>query len=507
MAKDIRKFFSLKKWSGGGAETVSGAGSTLAYTEDLRPALARVFRELEIRSVVDAPCGDFNWMSRVDLEGIDYTGLDIVEEIIAANEEKYRAAGRTFAVADATKDALPAADMLICRDLLLHLPFRNIGDLLANVAKSRFDWVLITSYVNEKNSDILRPGLARQVNLCAAPFGFPRGAETLRIPDWVPGFPERHLVLYRMDAFRDCVAAMDRVGPGAAAKARRLGGGQVPPGRAVTRKAGGGAAARAVAFPEVMLPAGRHLPAEVRSLPAGELRKRLPATVLEYASTFADEGALLECVQASLRSFGFYTRHRPRYWEYPEILRRVERAAPRGPVVDLGAGVSPLPVLLADRGFRVITVDYSDTIRDLSRPENMNEWGFLDYAPLNPAIQSHNEDFATAPLPAGSVGLIYSVSVVEHMTAALRCRVVQRAADVLAPGGRLVLTIDLQPGSLALWNVDRRKPVEDPALHGDLNDFLVELRQAGFAVEEVQIRRALPGSVTDIAVLEAVRGG
>ena len=505
MAKDIRKFFSLKTWSGGGDETVSGSGSTLAYTEDLRPALARLFHELEIRSVVDAPCGDFNWMSRVDLTGIDYTGLDIVEEIIAENDARHRGPGRTFAVSDATKDPLPAADMLICRDLLLHLPFRNIADLLANVAKAPFKWVLITSYVNDTNTDIRRPGLARELNLCAAPFGFSKEDETLRIPDWVQGFPERYMVLYSMEAFRKSVQAVDLRAIPAAAQTQRLTGGQVPPDRVAARKARRAAAAKQAAFPDLLLPAGQQVSDELRSLPATEIRKRLPATVLEYASTFADGAALLECIQVSLRAFGFYTRHSPRYWEYPEILRRVERAAPSGAIIDLGAGVSPLPVLLADRGFKVITVDHSDTVHDLARPETMNDRGFLDYAPLNPAIQSHNGDIATAALPVGSVGLIYSASVVEHMTAAVRRSVVKRAADVLAPGGRLLLTVGLQPGTLALWNLARRKPVESPALHGDLNDVLIELRQVGFMVDEVQIKRALPGSVTDIAVLEAIR--
>jgi len=507
VAKDIRKFFSLKTWSGGGDETVSGSGSTLAYTEDLRPALTSLFRELEIRSIVDAPCGDFNWMSKVDLTGIDYTGLDIVEDIIAGNDARHRGPGLTFAVSDATKDPLPAADMLICRDLLLHLPFQNIADLLANVAKAPFKWVLITSYVNETNSDIHRPGLARELNLCAAPFGFSQEDETLRIPDWVQGFPERYMVLYGMEAFRKSVAAIDMRGIAAAAQAQRLSGGQIPADRAAARKARRAAAAKQAAFPDYLVPAGQQVSDELRSLTAAELRKRLPATVLEYASTFADPAALLECVQASLRGFGFFTRHSPRYWEYPEILRRVERAAPDGPIVDLGAGVSPLPLLLADRGFKVITVDQSETVHDLGRPESLNERAFVDYAPLHPAIQSHNEDLSTAPLSVGSVGLIYSASVVEHMTAALRRRVVQRAADLLAPGGRLVITTGLQPGSLALWNMARRKPVESPALHGDLNDVLIELRQAGFVVDEVQIKRSLPGAVTDIAVLEAVRGG
>ena len=43
----------------------------------------RLLSRRRVRSILDAPCGDFYWMKEVALCDIDYIGADIVEEIIA----------------------------------------------------------------------------------------------------------------------------------------------------------------------------------------------------------------------------------------------------------------------------------------------------------------------------------------------------------------------------------------------------------------------------------------
>ena len=51
----------------GSRESVSGNGSTLASTEVFRAEFAALLTTLGIRSILDAPCGDFNWMRLVPL--------------------------------------------------------------------------------------------------------------------------------------------------------------------------------------------------------------------------------------------------------------------------------------------------------------------------------------------------------------------------------------------------------------------------------------------------------
>ena len=46
-------------------ESLSGDGSTLNYTENLRKQLPNLIKAFSINTIYDAPCGDFNWMRGV----------------------------------------------------------------------------------------------------------------------------------------------------------------------------------------------------------------------------------------------------------------------------------------------------------------------------------------------------------------------------------------------------------------------------------------------------------
>jgi hypothetical protein len=193
---NLKDHFNTQMWKGGGVETVSGAGSTLRYTERLRPELSKLVATLGIKRLLDAPCGDFNWLQYVDLDDIEYTGLDIIDDVISMNQQRYAASNRIFLSADITKDPLPPADLILCRDLLLHLPYQNIADLFENIISSEFSFILITSYVNNSNRDLDIPGKARALNLSKEPLNFEISSDHVQLPDWIPGFRERYLVLF-----------------------------------------------------------------------------------------------------------------------------------------------------------------------------------------------------------------------------------------------------------------------------------------------------------------------
>ena len=61
-------------------ESVSGRGSTLARTNVITSHLPVLLQELNADSLIDAACGDFNWMRYVDLGSIKYIGVDIVPD-------------------------------------------------------------------------------------------------------------------------------------------------------------------------------------------------------------------------------------------------------------------------------------------------------------------------------------------------------------------------------------------------------------------------------------------
>jgi len=226
------------------------------------------------------------------------------------------------------------------------------------------------------------------------------------------------------------------------------------------------------------------------------------AAALERSPTPA---LLQTVVDVSRRRFGWFTRHPSRAFEYPWVVARL--AGRRGSrVVDIGAGVSPVPLLLALHDMRVTTVDDSTLVRDpAGGMAGWDEWGFLDYAALDPAIDSVQGDAADLELPSGSCAAVYSISVVEHMPAATRRRLWPRLAGWLAPGGSLLLTVDLMPGTERLWNRASGQEVEPVEIHGDLPALADELGALGFQLVERADLRALPGMRADVALLAFVK--
>ncbi|HVS61137.1 MAG TPA: hypothetical protein VHE82_10645 [Gemmatimonadaceae bacterium] len=110
----FERSYSTNLWSD--PESRSGVGSGLDSTRVLRAELPMALRQLEARVLLDVPCGDFAWMEHVDLSGIEYIGGDIVPSIIEENQRLHAGESRRFARLDLTRDILPDADVLLCRD-------------------------------------------------------------------------------------------------------------------------------------------------------------------------------------------------------------------------------------------------------------------------------------------------------------------------------------------------------------------------------------------------------
>jgi hypothetical protein len=156
-------------WS---SESVSGPGSTMSQTETLRLALPGLLTSLGVKHLLDAPCGDFHWMQHVEFGSVHYTGGDIVPELVAENQENFGNSQREFKVLDLVKSPLPDADLLMCRDVLVHLSYEHIEAALRNICASNVTWLLTTHFPAHENKDI-PSGLWRPINLCAEPFNLP----------------------------------------------------------------------------------------------------------------------------------------------------------------------------------------------------------------------------------------------------------------------------------------------------------------------------------------------
>ena len=167
----FEKIFKQKLW-GQNCESVSGPGSSLDATKNLRENLPFFFQKYHIKSILDIPCGDFNYMKEIDLSGISYLGADIVKELIGQNQLKYPKVN--FQVMDLLQDELPLVDMIICRDCLFHMPFDLIKKALVNFKKSGSKYILTTSHTwkNFQPKDI-QLGDFRKLNLQMPPINLP----------------------------------------------------------------------------------------------------------------------------------------------------------------------------------------------------------------------------------------------------------------------------------------------------------------------------------------------
>jgi len=185
----FRELYRKNYW--GSAESGSGVGSEIGYTEPLRSWLVSAIPKYNVRTFVDAPCGDFNWM-RLVLEQVDveYFGFDIVDEVIDENNQKYSSNKIHFGVADIREDELPGCDFLMVRDCLFHLSFDDIDRFFRNIFPLDYRYLLTTTHIVEssfRNTDI-RTGDFRLINLFSLPFNFDIGSVIERIDDYPSGY-------------------------------------------------------------------------------------------------------------------------------------------------------------------------------------------------------------------------------------------------------------------------------------------------------------------------------
>jgi hypothetical protein len=165
------RIFTTNLWS---SESRSGLGSELQATAGVREQLPRLLEALDAGSLLDLPCGDFGWLSAVALD-LDYTGGDIVADLIASNQERFGGAGsrRRFVRLDLTADPLPRADVVLCRDCLVHLSFDHIRLAFENLRRSGSTWLLTTTFLDHHENTDIESGDWRILNLTSPPFNLP----------------------------------------------------------------------------------------------------------------------------------------------------------------------------------------------------------------------------------------------------------------------------------------------------------------------------------------------
>jgi len=146
-------------WKQGHAD--SGVGSDGPLADRYIEIVLNYANANKVRSVVDAGCGDFEVGSRLAAHFERYVALDVSPVIIQANRERYADLIRghvSFGVADLTSTILPAADLILIRQVLQHLTNAQIQRILRNLESSDWRRVLITEEVYDPRNN-QRPNL------------------------------------------------------------------------------------------------------------------------------------------------------------------------------------------------------------------------------------------------------------------------------------------------------------------------------------------------------------
>jgi hypothetical protein len=185
----------------GASTSVSGLGSEDPATAAIRQALPPLLKRLGVRTLLDAPCGDAGWIGRCRL-GVDYVGVDIVPSLVAANNQRAEQGelpGR-FVTSDITRDELPRADLILCRDCLVHLSFRNIAAALERFRASGARFLLATTFPDWLDNGDCEDGDWRALNLTMPPFDWPATADLIneRCDEGGGGWQDKSLGLWRL---------------------------------------------------------------------------------------------------------------------------------------------------------------------------------------------------------------------------------------------------------------------------------------------------------------------
>jgi SAM-dependent methyltransferase len=181
MEQVFSRIYRENEWIG------SGPGSSAEATQDYRFFLEKFLRLNRIRTVLDVGCGDWRFSRYVPWEGVQYTGMEVVPDVVEANRRRFTDDNLRFVCADARTADLPAADLLLMKDVLQHWTNAEVAQFLPTIR--RYPFALVTNTTNriETNRDCPTGGY-RFLDLTRPPFN----VDATVVLRWTASVPGRH---------------------------------------------------------------------------------------------------------------------------------------------------------------------------------------------------------------------------------------------------------------------------------------------------------------------------
>jgi SAM-dependent methyltransferase len=194
------------------ADEHCGPGSTMWYTSPLRNNLVNLLDKYSIRSMLDSPCGDFQWMNTIKFpDNFDYLGGDLHESLIQRNRKLYH---KKFIILDITEDDLPSKDLIFVRDCLFHLSDELKTKFFKNFLRSNFKYLLTSNHPRHtQNYDIINNMNGHHhenINWSLSPWNFPKSIDTIIDYDETDhrfsSYPYRTMELWTYDQINQAIS-------------------------------------------------------------------------------------------------------------------------------------------------------------------------------------------------------------------------------------------------------------------------------------------------------------
>ncbi len=151
------EIYKKKLWSSEEAkkkfEYYSGTGShkeefTAIYLNKIKEFLQSLSTK---PNVVDLGCGDFEIGSKIRPYCKNYIAVDVFDDLIKRNQEKYKDLGVIFKTMDITEENLPEGEVCFLRTVLQHLSNDAILKFLT-LMKNKYKFLIVTEHLPENKT-------------------------------------------------------------------------------------------------------------------------------------------------------------------------------------------------------------------------------------------------------------------------------------------------------------------------------------------------------------------
>jgi len=145
--KVMKQIYTMKLWGNNHSEFYSGIGShdpkIVQPYIDAVSSFLNSFRNPLV--VCDLGCGDFNVGKELVFYSKKFVGVDIVDELIKHNKEKYINEKLEFKCLDIAIDDLPNGDCALVRQVLQHLSNKEVSSVLKKL--TAYKYVILTEHL------------------------------------------------------------------------------------------------------------------------------------------------------------------------------------------------------------------------------------------------------------------------------------------------------------------------------------------------------------------------